>query len=62
MMKIPSVIKLKKIDDLSSAIKESLSKKIQPGDLNSYINSIEKKSFKCDITGLSNNLINEIFY
>jgi capsule polysaccharide modification protein KpsS len=59
---IPSVIKLKKIDDLSSAIKESLNKKIQPGDLNSYINSIEKKSFKCDITGLSNNLINEIFY
>tara|TARA_B110000438_G_scaffold302854_1_gene361977 strand:+ start:3029 stop:4525 length:1497 start_codon:yes stop_codon:yes gene_type:complete len=59
---IPSVIKLKKFDDLSLAIKQSLIKKIKPEDLNSYINSIEKKSFKCDIIGLSNNLMNELFY
>jgi hypothetical protein len=59
---IPSVIKLEKIDDLSLAIKESLIKKIKPEDLNSYINSIEKKSFKCDIIGLSNNLMNKLFY
>ena len=59
---IPSVIKLEKINDLSLKIKEALTKDVKPENLNQFINSVEKKSFKCDVIGLTTNLINEFFY
>lgn len=59
---IPSVLKLEKIDDLSLTIKEALAIDVNPKDLNQFINSVEKKSFKCDLVGLTTNLTNEFFY
>jgi hypothetical protein len=58
---IPSVIKLEKFGDLSLKIKEALVKDVKPEDLNLFINSVEKKSFKCDLVGLVTNLANDFF-
>jgi hypothetical protein len=59
---LPSVTKLDKISNLSLKIKEALEKDVHPEDLNSFINLVESKSFKCDVVGLITDLTNEFFY
>ena len=48
--------------NLSLKIKEALEKDVHPEDLNSFINLVESKSFKCDVVGLITDLTNEFFY
>jgi len=48
---IPSVYQLKSIDDLPTAIRESLRKKVNPNDVAKYLNLLEDISFDFDMTG-----------
>ncbi|WKT58874.1 hypothetical protein QVH35_02270 [Candidatus Nitrosotenuis chungbukensis] len=59
---VPSVAKVENVDDLSKVIKNSLNKKINPKDLNEYINNTEKNSFDFDFAGVQLSFSIEFFY
>ena len=48
---IPSVYRLKSIDELPAAIKESLRKKVNPNDVAKYLNLLDTISFDFDLAG-----------
>jgi hypothetical protein len=49
---LPSVHTLKKIEELSQAIRSSLQKAVDPSDLNKYVNFIDENSFEIDWWGI----------
>jgi hypothetical protein len=50
---LPSVYKIKSIDELPNAIKTSLKKEVNISDLNYYFNLIESNSFEADLLNAS---------
>ena len=48
---LPSVYKLKAIEELPEAIRSSLQKVVDPSDLDKYVNLFEKNSFEFDLVG-----------
>ena len=49
---LPSVYRIKNIEDLPQAIRTMLGKKVDFSTLNEYVNLIEKNSFEIDLTSL----------
>lgn len=49
---LPSVYRLKNIEELPQAIRSSLQRKVDPLDLNNYVNIMEQNSFRFDIVSL----------
>ncbi|MGI0011521.1 MAG: hypothetical protein ACREAE_08990, partial [Nitrosopumilaceae archaeon] len=56
---LPSVYRLKSLEELPQAIRISLQKEVNPSDLNDFVNLIDKNSFEFDVFGLHNNIINK---
>ena len=50
---LPSMCKIKTIEELPQAIRSSLQKKVELSDVNRYMNLIEKNSFIFDIAGIT---------
>ena len=48
---LPSVYQLKSIDELPTAIRQSLDKKVNPNDVAKYLNLLEANSFDFDLIG-----------
>ena len=48
---LPSVYQLKSIDELPTAIRQSLRKKVNPNDVAKYLNLLEANSFDFDLLG-----------
>ena len=48
---LPSVYQLKSIDELPTAIRQSLHKKVNPNDVAKYLNLLEANSFDFDLVG-----------
>ena len=59
---LPSVYRLKSLEDLSNAIKTSLKIKVNINDLNSYINKIINNSFEFDSESLGVLFNNKFYY
>ena len=59
---LPSVYKLKSIDELPRSIYSSLKNEVKISDLNKYVNLIHENSFEYDILGLDNSMYNYFFY
>jgi len=59
---LPSVYRLKSIEELPEAIKLSLQKKVDYTGLNHLINLIDKDSFKFDVSGFRAEFFNHFFY
>ena len=59
---LPSVHKIKAIDDLPYAIKTSLKKEVKSSDLNYYINLIEENSFELDFDSIDSDFDSNFHY
>ena len=59
---LPSVYRLKNLEDLPNAIKESLKIKVNIDDLNLFINKIINNSFEFDSESLGVLFNNEFYY
>ena len=59
---LPSVHKLKSIEDLPSAIHLSLKKKIEANDVDSYISLIEKNSINFDLINFFSDYQNHFYF
>lgn len=59
---LPSVYRLKRLEELPEAIRLSLQKKVNPSDLDKYLNILERNSFEFDYTGFQIEYVNEFFY
>ena len=51
---LPSVYRLKSLEDLPNAIRQSLQKEVIPSDLDKYLTLIENNSFDFDIAAYEN--------
>lgn len=58
---LPSVNQINSLEELPSAINDSLKKKVNPDDLNKYLSYIEKNSFEFDWLGFETKY-NDFFY
>ena len=59
---LPSVHKIKAIDELPYAIKTSLKKEVKSSDLNYYINLIEENSFELDFDSINSDFDSNFHY
>jgi len=59
---LPSVHKIKAIDELPYAIKTSLKKEVKSSDLNYYINLIEENSFELDFDSIDSDFDSNFHY
>jgi len=59
---IPSVNRLKNLEDLTQLINKSLQKEIELSDLNKYVDHVEKNSFVFDYQGLEQAFISHFHY
>jgi len=59
---LPSVHRLKSLEELPEAIRESLKKEVNISDVNEFINLLERNSFPFNNTELSIKINNEFFY
>lgn len=59
---LPSVYRLKSLEELPQAIRESLQKEVNPSDLNKFVNLIEKNSFEFDDVEFSIRTCNSFYY
>ena len=59
---LPSVHKIKDIDELPYAIKTSLKKEVKSSDLNYYINLIEENSFELDFDSIDSDFDSNFHY
>lgn len=59
---LPSVHRLKSIEELPTAIKEALKTKVQVSDLNEYINFIDEISFNFDLDGFVQTHADHFYY
>ena len=59
---LPSVHKLKSIEELPQAIRTSLKKEVKLSDLSKYVNLIHDNSFECDIQALGTAMQNYFHY
>jgi hypothetical protein len=59
---LPSVYRLKSLEELPMAIRESLKKEVKLLDVNEFINSLDANSFPFNNTELSIKINNEFFY
>jgi capsule polysaccharide modification protein KpsS len=59
---LPSVHKIKAIDELPVAIKSSLKKEVKISDLNYYINLIEENSFELDFDSIDTDFYQNFHY
>ena len=59
---LPSVHRLKSLEDLPKAITKSLKKEVNISDVNKFINLLERNSFPFNNTELSIKINNEFFY
>lgn len=59
---LPSVSTLKNVEDLSSLIRESLDKKVNPQDLDNYVSLLEKNLCRFNWAEFMEKLANEFFY
>ena len=59
---LPSVHRLKSLEELPEAINESLKKEVSISDINDFINLLERNSFPFNNTELSIKINNEFFY
>ena len=59
---LPSVHKIKDIDELPYAIKTSLKKEVKSSDLNYYINLIEENSFELDFDSINSDFDSNFHY
>ena len=59
---LPSVHKIKSIDELPSAINSSLKKEVRLSDLNHYINLIEENSFELDFDSIDSDFDHDFHY
>jgi hypothetical protein len=60
--KLPSVYRLKNLEELPQAIRSSLKKQVQLSDLNKYVNCVTDNSFEYDYTTMEIALQNRFFY
>jgi hypothetical protein len=59
---LPSVHRIKTLDELPSAIRLSLGKKVDPADLDKYLVFLEKQSFEFDLSGFTSKYHNHFYY
>ncbi len=59
---LPSVVKVNNFDRLSDTIRESLSKNVNPLDIDRYISLLEEHSIDFDWSGMSMEILNRFFY
>ena len=59
---LPSVHQLKSIDELPTAIRQSLSKKVNPNDVAKYLKLFEDNSFAFDMVGFDLDYHNYFYY
>ena len=59
---LPSVYRLKSLEELPMAIKESLKKEVKLSDVNEFVNLLDRNSFPFNNTELSIKINNEFFY
>ncbi len=59
---LPSVHRLKSLEELPTAIRESLKKEVKLSDVNELINLLDRNSFEFNNTELSIKINNEFFY
>ena len=59
---LPSVYRLKSLEDLPNAIRESLKKEVKLSDVNDFINLLDRNSFPFNNTELSIKINDEFFY
>jgi hypothetical protein len=59
---LPSVHKLKSIEELPQAIRTALKKEVKLSDLSKYVNLIHDNSFECDIQALGTAMQNYFHY
>ena len=59
---LPSVYRLRSLEDLPNAIRESLKKEVKLSDVNDFINLLDKNSFPFNNTELSIKINDEFFY
>lgn len=59
---LPSVVKVNNFDRLSDTIRESLSKNVNPLDIDRYISLLEENSIDFDWSGMSMKILNQFFY
>ena len=59
---LPSVEKVNNFDRLSDTIRESLSKNVNPLDIDRYISLLEENSIDFDWSGMSMKILNRFFY
>ena len=59
---LPSVYQLKSIDELPTAIRQSLRKKVNPNDVAKYLNLLEANSFDFDMIGFDLDYHNYFFH
>jgi hypothetical protein len=59
---LPSVVKVKDFDRLHETIRETLSKKVDPLDVDRYISLLEENSIDFDWSGMSMEVLNRFFY
>ena len=59
---LPSVYRLRSLEDLPNAIRESLKKEVKLSDVNDFINQLDRNSFPFNNTELSIKINDEFFY
>jgi hypothetical protein len=59
---LPSVHKLKSIEELPEAIRKSLEKKVDIVDLNKFVNYINQNSFEFNLTGMDMDYVEKFFH
>ena len=59
---LPSVYRLRSLEDLPNAIRESLKKEVKLSDVNDFINLLDRNSFPFNNTELSIKINDEFFY
>ena len=59
---LPSVYRLKSLEELPMAIKESLKKEVKLSDVNEFVNLLDRNSFTFNNTEWSIKINNEFFY
>ncbi len=61
-MSLPSIHKIKTIDELPDTIQTALKKQVNVSDLNNYLNLVEANSFEIDLLNLSTVFDNYFHY
>ena len=59
---LPSVYKLKSIEELPQAIRTSLEKVVDPSDLGKFVNIVDKNSFEFNLSGFDMDYTDYFFY